>query len=358
MMLISPILDQIMQGARNLKWKIRGSGTVAKKSAQRDTLCTPSPPTAVVREILRIPQTASSKANADVRMRLVHFLAVETCETDLAVARVCGNNCDATTRSNLLSILEEVAEQAPARGDKKWSLKDSTWLEVRPYEWETYRPSERNNIARQGRLVLSSLKIPESEPVWDHFRLRTLALPTGAVLHSSHGNDTITGPPAGILQHKPKPKRPTVLIPPAFFDGERGAGSSRSCAQNLVSGMPRRRDGSDIQLREPPIIEVPCTAGKPIGHYHARKPSASSSRPLNTHLTEQPSTLAATQSAPSSPQLTLPTVAATASMRSAVAGTAGTTGTLPRPNITIAGWRARFMAWVCCMHIQHTEDQH
>ncbi|KAG2350259.1 hypothetical protein BDR05DRAFT_1054399 [Suillus weaverae] len=343
----------ICGGARNLKWKIRGSGTVAKKSAQRDTLRTPSPPTAVARKILPIPQTASSNANADVRRRLVHFLAVETCETDLAVARVCGHNCDATTRSILLSILEEVAEQAPAWGDKKWSLKDNTWLEVRPYEWETYKPSERTNIARQGRLVLSSLKIPESEPVWDHFRLRTLALPTGAVLYSTHGNNTTTAPPAGILQPKVKPKRPTVVIPLVFFDGERGAGSSRSRAQNLVSGMPRRRDGSDIQLREPPIIEVPCTAGKPIGHYHVRKKaSASSTQPLNTHLTEQPSTLAATQSAPPSPQLTLP-IAATDSMRSA-----GITGTLPHPNITIVGWRARFMVWVCCIHIQHTEDQH
>jgi RNA polymerase II elongation factor ELL len=92
----------------NLKRKIRGSGTLARKSTQHDTLRTPSSPTAVVPNFFPVSQTASSKANVDVRKRLVHFLAVETHETDLAVARVCGNNCDATTRSNLLSILEEV----------------------------------------------------------------------------------------------------------------------------------------------------------------------------------------------------------------------------------------------------------
>ncbi|KAG2041010.1 hypothetical protein BDR03DRAFT_947941 [Suillus americanus] len=37
-----------------------------------------------------------------------------------------------------------------------------------------------------------------------------------------------------------------------------------SWIRNLGSGMMRRRDTSDIQLREPPVVEVPCTAGKPV----------------------------------------------------------------------------------------------
>ncbi|KAG0700840.1 hypothetical protein DFH29DRAFT_876312 [Suillus ampliporus] len=201
-------------GAKNLKRKAPGSGTVVKKTIQRDTLRAPSASTVTARKISPIPQTASSKANADVRRRLVHFLAVEPRETDLAVARVCGNNCDATARTNLLSILEEVAEQAQARkGDKsprKWSLKNRTWLEVRPYEWEIYKPTERTTIARAGRVVLSALKIPESEPVWDHFRFRNLPPPTGVAPHPTHGGKTITGPPAGTPQPKPEPKRPAV----------------------------------------------------------------------------------------------------------------------------------------------------
>lgn len=105
-MLDAPLISAA--STKNLKRKTPGSGTVVKKTAQRDTLRTPAASTPVTRKISPIPQTASSKANADIRRRLIHFLAVENRETDLTVARVCGNSCDATARANLLSILEEV----------------------------------------------------------------------------------------------------------------------------------------------------------------------------------------------------------------------------------------------------------
>jgi RNA polymerase II elongation factor ELL len=98
----------LISAAGTKKRKAPGSGTVVKKSAQRDTLRTPAASTPVTRKISPIPQTTSSKANADIRRRLIHFLAVENRETDLAVSRVCGNNCDDTAKANLLSILEEV----------------------------------------------------------------------------------------------------------------------------------------------------------------------------------------------------------------------------------------------------------
>ncbi|KAG2343909.1 WD40 repeat-like protein [Suillus weaverae] len=127
---------------------------------------------------------------------------------------------------------------------------------------------------------------------------------------------------------------------------------SLSWTQNL-SGMLRRRDGSDIQLRE---VEVPYTAGKPR-NYHARKkkPATSSSRPPNTHTTQQPS--AATQSTPSSSQQPPPATAATTPTPSAAVGTVGTTGTVSHPHITGGGWRARFVGWLCCMPIQNTNGQ-
>ncbi|KAG2111042.1 hypothetical protein BD769DRAFT_1494617 [Suillus cothurnatus] len=64
---------------------------------------------------------------------------------------------------------------------------------------------------------------------------------------------------------------------------------------------------------------------------------------------QQPS--AATEGAPlSSP----PT--ANASTLLAVAGTAAT-GPTSRPCVTISGWRARFVGWLCCMLVQHTNSQ-
>ncbi|KAG2029798.1 hypothetical protein BDR03DRAFT_1017955 [Suillus americanus] len=104
----------------------------------------------------------------------------------------------------------------------------------------------------------------------------------------------------------------------------------------MVSGMMCRRDRSDIELREPSLVEVPYTAGKPR-NYHARKqkPATSSSRLPKTHTNQQHS--GATQSTSSSSHL-LPPTASTS------------------PHTRVAGWRARFMVWVCCMPIQNTND--
>ncbi|KIK38891.1 hypothetical protein CY34DRAFT_808920 [Suillus luteus UH-Slu-Lm8-n1] len=122
-----------------------------------------------------------------------------------------------------------------------------------------------------------------------------------------------------------------------------------SWTRNL-SGMLRRGDGSEMRLRE---VQVPCTAGKPRNYHARKKPAASSSRPCNTHTTQQHSM--ATQNTSSSLQLPPPTAAT--STLSAVAGSAGATGT-PRPRITIdSGWRTRFVLWFCCMPVQHTDGQ-
>ncbi|KAG2747063.1 hypothetical protein P692DRAFT_20834668, partial [Suillus brevipes Sb2] len=121
-----------------------------------------------------------------------------------------------------------------------------------------------------------------------------------------------------------------------------------SWTRNL-SGILRRRDRSDIQLRE---VEVPCTAGKPR-NYHAKKKklAASSSRP---HTTQQPS--GAAQSTTSSSRL--PPQITTTSTPSTVPGTTGATGTVSRPHITVSGWRACFVAWICCMPIQNADGHH
>ncbi|KAG2744125.1 WD40 repeat-like protein [Suillus brevipes Sb2] len=119
-----------------------------------------------------------------------------------------------------------------------------------------------------------------------------------------------------------------------------------SWTQN-ISGVLHRRDRSDIQLQE---VEVPCTAGKPR-NYHAKKkkPAASSSRPP-----QQPS--GAAQSIPSSSRL--PPQTTTTSTPSAVPGITGATGTVSSPHITGAGWRASFVAWICCMPIQSADGHH
>ncbi|KAG1893960.1 uncharacterized protein F5891DRAFT_1064275, partial [Suillus fuscotomentosus] len=124
---------------------------------------------------------------------------------------------------------------------------------------------------------------------------------------------------------------------------------SLSWNRNRVSGILRRRDGSDVQLRE---VDVPYTAGKPR-NYHARKKKSapSSSRPSNACTAQNLSGPA--QSASPSSQLPPST---TTSALSAVPGTTGAGETISHPHITSAGWRVRFVGWVCCIPIQNADS--
>lgn len=126
---------------------------------------------------------------------------------------------------------------------------------------------------------------------------------------------------------------------------------SLSSNRNRVSDILRRRDGSDVQLRE---VEVPYTAGKPR-NYHARKkkPAASSSRPSNACTAQKPSGAAQI----TSPSSQLPPSTTTSTL-SAVPGTTGAGETISRPHITSAGWRVRFVGWVCCIPIQNADSHH
>ncbi|KAG1796992.1 uncharacterized protein HD556DRAFT_1357708, partial [Suillus plorans] len=151
----------------------------------------------------------------------------------------------------------------------------------------------------------------------------------------------------------PAPRQHTLSPFSSFWRSESHGATERdtqsrsrplSWTRNLVSRI-RRRDGSDIQLRE---VEVPYTAGKPRNHHARKKLAASSSRPSNTHITQQHS--ATTKSTPPSSQQ-LPPIS-TAPTPSIVSGTAEATGTTSRPHITVTGWRARFVGWLCCMPIQ------
>ncbi|KAG2056621.1 hypothetical protein BDR06DRAFT_240986 [Suillus hirtellus] len=128
-----------------------------------------------------------------------------------------------------------------------------------------------------------------------------------------------------------------------------------SLAQNFISGMLRRRDGSAIRL--PPVVEVPLTAGKPRNYHARKKPSTSSSQPPKPPTTQQHHGGTTQSNVPSSQQPN--TTATTSTTNPAVTGTAAAAGT-SHPDITIkgAGWRARFLLWVCCVTVQRADGQH
>lgn len=153
-------------------------------------------------------------------------------------------------------------------------------------------------------------------------------------------------------------------VPQGFFDdfstshgphtahtaAPRQPSSPLSWAQKFMSGMLRRRDGVNVQL--PPIVEVPLTAGKPRNYHARKKPSASSSQPPKPPTVQQQSGGVTQNNLPSSQQ---PNATATTSTTPpAVTGIAGAAGTSHDITIRQAGWRARFLLWVCCVPVQNT----
>ncbi|KAI9571207.1 hypothetical protein HD554DRAFT_2187682 [Boletus coccyginus] len=173
------LLDQPpipVPGAKNAKRKIPSGKTPASVH-----LRVPSSSTAASRRVSPLPQnTPSSKASADVRRRLVRFLAISPRLADDAVKMVGGANISDSARDDLLTLLADVAEQrAPVKkGDKSprpWALKPQTWTEVRPFEWPKLTEPERVAMARQARMVFKALKIPESDPAWENVRYRPAA---------------------------------------------------------------------------------------------------------------------------------------------------------------------------------------
>ncbi|KIJ68055.1 hypothetical protein HYDPIDRAFT_148312 [Hydnomerulius pinastri MD-312] len=207
-----------VNGAKNGKRKMPGSGTVVKKVPVSDQLRVPSSSAVPARKVSPLPQNPpSSKANADVRRRLVHFLAISPRLADDAVKMVGGANISASAREDLLLLLDDVAEQqAPAKkGDKSprpWTLKPQTWVEVRPYEWPNLTEAGRTAMARQARMAFKALKIPESDPAWNNVRYRTTgpSLPQSIPVPPPMTASTSRSSANGSQPPQAEPKRPAM----------------------------------------------------------------------------------------------------------------------------------------------------
>lgn len=268
---------------KHTKRKTPGSGTVMKKTvAPVDQLRVPSTSSGSGRKVSPLPQNPpSSRANADVRRRLVHCLAMQPRQSDDAVRMVGGANISVQTREELLKLLEEVAEQTPVKkGDKSprpWTLKTQTWTEVRPYEWPKLTEAERTSMARQARLALKALKIPEADPAWENVRYRqTGLLPTVPVPSTQS-----TMVPSAPLQSDTK--RPVIskdAKQKAKVDASRGKGeiSMKDESAKVSASRPAISKRDEVEKRPGPSLDssgakAATTRRLPGSGYQAKKTS-------------------------------------------------------------------------------------
>ncbi|KAN0091339.1 hypothetical protein V8E55_004905 [Tylopilus felleus] len=304
------LLDQPpipVSGTKHSKRKIPGSGTVVKKTPLSEHLRVPSSSS---RKVSPIPQnTPSSKANADVRRRLVHCLAMSPRLSEEAVKMVGGAIISTPARDGLLALLEEVAEQQPPnRGDKSprpWMLKPQTWTEVRPFEWPKLTEQERVAMARQARLAFKALKIPESDPAWDNVRYRPTATAPPPIAASSSSKSSTSAQPEtkrsaittkeaklkskqdasrtkGEIQIKDESNKATVARVNAIKREEADRSSTPSDAgSGTKTAASRRLPGSGYQAKKSPQPSAAQLerSGTPVDGRAAPKPSLPASLP-------------------------------------------------------------------------------
>ncbi|KII92182.1 hypothetical protein PLICRDRAFT_172308 [Plicaturopsis crispa FD-325 SS-3] len=154
---------------------------IVKKPTQSDRLRNASASSTPAR--VGSPQTSAPAPTSDqpdpARDRMLRFLVTNEIATnavtaDEVVRAIGGGSCDAAMRRRLTELLEQIAEPAPAsKGDnspRKWMLKQTSWLETRPWQWPRFSYQDRVQCARKARMALQSLKIPKSSELWATFQ--------------------------------------------------------------------------------------------------------------------------------------------------------------------------------------------
>ncbi|CAA7263200.1 unnamed protein product [Cyclocybe aegerita] len=107
-----------------------------------------------------------------LRKRLVHCLAVSEKLEDQLLKMLGASDRSSALRTEIFELLNELADIKKGTGNshRVYQLKPIGWKEVRPHEWPRLNDQERLQMARSARIAMNSLRIPESDPIWTHFR--------------------------------------------------------------------------------------------------------------------------------------------------------------------------------------------
>ncbi|KAI6040202.1 hypothetical protein EDC04DRAFT_2894202 [Pisolithus marmoratus] len=250
---------------KHTKRKTPGSGTVIKKAVAPI-------------DQLRVPSTSSSPLRKKQMLTFEDVSYTVSLSIHVQVTRLyewsAGANISTQAREELLALLEEVAEQTPVKkGDKSprlWALKTQTWTEVRPYEWPKLTEAARTSMARQARLALKALKIPETDPAWLN------------VVYRHTGPQPAAPVPSAPLQSEPK--RPLISK-----DAKQKARNDASRAKGEVSMkdesakvstsrpvIPKRDEAEKYpsSVSDSSGTKAATTRRLPGSGYQAKRPSA------------------------------------------------------------------------------------
>ncbi|CAN6646794.1 hypothetical protein TRVA0_022S00408 [Trichomonascus vanleenenianus] len=91
------------------------------------------------------------------------------------------------------------AEYATKRPDGKWVVADSTYKDLRVWDWKYYTSSERQQVIRDSRAAFDRLKYPADHPArlnLDNAPAKSRSRPTGSVSPTATTSPTTTTKPA------------------------------------------------------------------------------------------------------------------------------------------------------------------
>ncbi|PIL35921.1 hypothetical protein GSI_01581 [Ganoderma sinense ZZ0214-1] len=237
-------------------------------SSSRTTNPSPLPSSSSRTSTASVPVTSS--ADRDTRMRLIHCLALNPRPTSAVLILCLGKERTEEQEQGIVALLGQVAEHPPtakkSEGSSLWQLKLEAWREVRPYEFVKYNAEDRNNVARQARLNFKTMKIPETDPIWNYvnYRNTSSAAPgpsapeKNGVVMTKNANAKKTRTGEGVRK-----KVSDIAIP---SKDESAKGKARDVDEGSTAGTPtsatrpsaRRLPGSGFRVKPsatPPIME-------------------------------------------------------------------------------------------------------
>ncbi|KAI1795641.1 hypothetical protein LXA43DRAFT_730643 [Ganoderma leucocontextum] len=214
------------------------------------------------------------------RARLIHCLAIEHRTLSQVVTLCLGKERTEEQEKAFVALMRQLAEPVPtskksdASGPLLWKLQLQAWREVRPYEFTKFRPEDRRDVARQARLMFQTMKIPESDPIWDHVRYRkTSSAAPGPSAPAAEKNGVVMTKKAKKTKagEGTRKKVSDIVIP---SKDESGKGKARDVDEGSAAGTPtsatrlagRRLPGSGFKAKPsatPPITETRANSPLP-----------------------------------------------------------------------------------------------
>ncbi|KAF8744948.1 hypothetical protein AX14_012772 [Amanita brunnescens Koide BX004] len=247
------------------------------KSSKKTTAARPSH--LVVDHVTSSSRESTSASNRNrkelsksMRRRMMQFLAVSDRTSDEILRLLGGPECSSSDRSNLLDLLEQVAEppvnriDAGSKSSKIYRLKLKSWLEVRPLEWDWSSEQERSTVSTKFENALQKLNIPDSDNLWGFSARRSgreiasISSATNAKNKGSTNRTTTSISKAGGALLSTKEKRPKA----ARLDNDDQIGKDESRHGSKVTTAQARSKAVDT-MSLPPVPKASTPLRKPPG---------------------------------------------------------------------------------------------